>query len=361
MELNVSLSTAPRLPAPHLPLQDQRRSLPRLTPGQIAMIAGVVLAAYALGYVVMLIFFAILLGAALRGATNWVMTHTPLSAGLALTVVLVVLCAVLGGLAYWTGPNLFHQLNDVATRLVSETESLRKRLQDSGYMQGGDDQLQSLAERAVSPAAKIFTFSLTTLTELFVAIITAIYFAAAPSTYVGGIVRLAPIDRRPRLRAVLNEVGHALRMWVLGQLISMLAVGVLASVGLWLVGVPAPFAIGVISGLLTFVPYVGTIVAGAIAVLIALSAGPVTAAWALGVYVVCHLFEGYVIAPIVQRRILELPPALSVLSMTILGTLFSIPGIILGTPIAAALLVLVQSLYVGDVLGDHEVDPTALH
>ena len=102
----------------------------------------------------------------------------------------------------------------------------------------------------------------------------------------------------------------------------------------------------------------GTVLSGAIAVLIALSAGWSMAAWALGVYVVCHLFEGYVIAPIVQRRILELPPALSVLSMTVLGTLFSVPGIILGTPFAAAMLVLVQSLYVGDVLGDHAVDPT---
>ncbi len=72
----------------------------------------------------------------------------------------------------------------------------------------------------------------------------------------------------------------------------------------------------------------------------------------------CHLVEGYVVAPLVQRRILDLPPALTLLSMTVLGSLFGLPGIILGTPLAAVVLILVQSLYVGDVLGDHEVDPT---
>jgi predicted PurR-regulated permease PerM len=349
--MSMSLSTAPRIAAPR----------ERLTSGQITLIAGLILAAvaaaWALGHVLMLIFFAILLGAALRGATDWVTARTRLPDTVALAAVIVAFAAALAAMAFWVGPNLFGQLNDLVARLQAEAQSLRKHLQDAGVIQGGA-QLQGLAERAVSPAAQIFTLSLATLTELFVAVITAIYFAASPSIYVGGVVRLVPMQHRARLRQVFRAVAHALRMWVLGQLISMIAVGVLASAGLWLVGVPAPFAIGLISGLLTFVPYVGTILSGAIAVLIALSAGLATAAWALGVYIVCHLFEGYVIAPVVQRRILELPPALSVLSMTVLGTLFSLPGVILGTPAAAAVLVLVQSLYVGDVLGDHEGDPT---
>ena len=337
---------------------EPRRGVSRLTVGQIALIVGLLVIAWALGSVLMLLFFSILLGAALRGATDWVAARTRLPDMVALTLVVLGVVIFVAGLSYWVGPAMFGQLNDLARRLVGEVEQLRTHLQRIGLMQGGGDQLQGLAERAVSPAAQIFTFSLTTLTELFVAVITAIYFAAAPTLYVGGVVRLVPVRYRARLGEVFGAVAHTLRMWVLGQLISMVAVGVLASAGLWLVGVPAPFAIGLISGLLTFVPYVGTILSGAIAVLIALSAGWATAAWALGVYVVCHLFEGYVIAPIVQRRILEMPPALSVISMTVLGTLFSLPGIILGTPFAASVLVLVQALYVGDVLGDHEVDPT---
>ena len=348
----MSLSTTPRLPEP-----DGPRGVSRLTPGQIALIVGLIVAIWALGHVVMLVFFAILLGAALRGASDWVAKRTRLPDAVALGLVVLGIGLSLAAMFYFAGPNMFAQLNDVAGRLIGEVERSRTHLQRMGLMQG-NQQLQGLAERAVSPAAQIFTFSLTTLTELFVAVITAIYFAASPSIYVGGVVRLIPLRRRVRVREVLQAVAHTLRMWVLGQLVSMVAVGVLASAGLWLAGVPAPFAIGLIAGLFTFVPYVGTILAGLVAVLIALSAGLVTAAWALGVFVVCHLFEGYVIAPVVQRRILEMPPALGVLSMTVLGTLFSLPGIILGTPFAAAVLVLVQSLYVGDVLGDHEVDPT---
>ncbi len=349
------------LPSETLPsLQARRRPRLRATLGTIAIIALALLACWALSGVLLLIFFSILLAASLRGATDWIAGHTRLPHGIALALVLLVVFGLLGAMFHWTGPAVFAQLNDLTRRLVAEGRQLGERFQGNPML-GETPDLQSIAGRVVAPVARILSFSVTTVTELAVALVTAIYFAASPGIYIDGLIKLVPIPDRPRLREVLEAIGHTLRMWVLGQLIDMLAIGVIATIGLWLVGVPVPLALGLISGLFTFVPYIGTLVSGAIAVLIALSAGPAVAVWALGVFVVCHLVEGYILAPMIQRRVLELPAALTVLSMTVLGSLFGLLGIILGTPLAAAALVMVQALYVGDVLGDHSSDPTRKH
>ena len=179
---------------------------------------------------------------------------------------------------------------------------------------------------------------------------TAIHLAAAPELYVGGALHLVPFPMRPRVREVLARTGQVLRLWVLGQLVDMLAVGVLAGIGLWVLGVPVPFALGVLSALLTFIPYFGAVLAAVPATLLALTVSWPTALWALGVYTVCHRVEGYLIAPSVQRRMVELPPALMLASMTVAGALFGLLGVAVGAPLAAAGMTAVRTLYVEDVL-----------
>ena len=86
-----------------------------------------------------------------------------------------------------------------------------------------------------------------------------------------------------------------------------------------------------------------------------LTGGPLTAAYALGVLLMCHLAEGYVVAPLVQRRFVHLPPALTMMSLMLFALLFGPLGAVLATPLAALLLVFVQQGYVADVLGDAEM------
>ncbi len=328
-------------------------ALPHLTFGRIAVVAAAALLLWTLSDIVLLVFFAALLAAALRGAANWIAAHTPLPVGVALTLVVLVVMLALGMLAYWTGPALFGQSQDLIHRLIGQFWDLRQRLEGTPLAPGGVG-LQTLAEHAAAPATTVLTISLRTVADLVVLFVTTIYFAAAPDVYVDGVLRLVPIPHRARVREVMGEIAHTLRMWLLGQLVDMLAVGLLAAIGLWLVGVPAPFALGALSGVFTFVPYLGTVVSGAVAVLIAFSVSLKTALWALAVFTLCHIVEGYVISPLIQRRMVELPPALTVLAMTVLGALFGLLGVMLGTPIAAAGLVSVRMLYVTDVLGDPE-------
>jgi predicted PurR-regulated permease PerM len=179
-----------------------------------------------------------------------------------------------------------------------------------------------------------------------------IYFAANPTLYLKGLVSLVPKARRARTHDVLNKVGHVLRWWFLGQLIDMAVVGVLTVVGLALIGMPMALALGVLAGILTFVPYFGAILAAIPALAIALGQSLHMTILTAVVFAICHVVEGYVVSPLVQDRMVRLPPALLILSMTFIGSLFGPMGVVLATPMAAAGLVLVSELYVVDVLED---------
>ena len=128
-------------------------------------------------------------------------------------------------------------------------------------------------------------------------------------------------------------------------------VGVTSTIGLWLLGVTSALALGMLAGLLTFVPYLGPLIAAVVAILVGLADGTATAVWVALLYLGIQLTEG-MLEPLVQQRAVYLPPVLLLVSQLALGVLVGFVGIVLATPLAAALMVMVQMLYVEDVLQD---------
>jgi predicted PurR-regulated permease PerM len=179
----------------------------------------------------------------------------------------------------------------------------------------------------------------------------AVLFAAQPNLYVRGTLRLVPKHKRDRLAEVMHRVGQTLRRWMLGQLGLMLFVGVTSTLGLWLLDVQAALALGLLAGLLTFIPFLGPVIAAVVAVLVSLSDGPLTAAWVALLYIGIQTMEG-LLEPLVQQKTVYLPPVLLLMSQLALGVLVGLVGVVLATPLAAALMVMVQMLYVEDVLQD---------
>lgn len=272
---------------------------------------------------------------------------------LALVTVLVVV--LLAGFLHYIGPRLMAQSQDLWTRLRQTLEQLRQAYGDTAWGNALFNDIsppKEVQSHIVSYAGTVASVTLGGALTGFILIVTALYFAISPELYVNGLVRLFPHRHRPLARSVLQEIGLTLRRWSLGQLIDMAVVAVLTGVGLSILGVPLALALAVIAGLFTFVPYFGAIAAAVPAVLLAFTISWQTSLWVVVIFVVCHTVEGYVIAPIVQRNTAHLPPALTILSMTILGAIFGPLGVILGAPVCAALLVLVKEAYVGAVLGD---------
>jgi predicted PurR-regulated permease PerM len=137
----------------------------------------------------------------------------------------------------------------------------------------------------------------------------------------------------------------------------MMVVALLTGLALFLLNIPLALSLACIAGLFTFVPYFGALAAAVPAVIVALTVSWQSALWVVLVFLVCHGVEGYVVAPFVQRRTVRLPPALTILSMAVLGTMFGPLGVILGTPLAAVLMVIVQEIYVAGILGDSAAEP----
>jgi len=324
------------------------------TVGAFAAIAAV----WALSDVVLVLFLAVLLACVLRGSAEYLAARTGVRDGFALAAVVLVVALATTGIGWWMVPKLAHEGYELVGRLSQEWQLLRPQVEPlivPGNGNGPLPALGALQGRLAAPIETVFGSSLGMMTGCVVVVVTAVYLAASPELHVGGVLHLVPFPMRPRVREVLARTGQVLRLWVLGQLVDMLAVGVLAGIGLWVLGVPVPFALGVLSALLTFIPYVGAVLAAVPATLLALMVSWPTALWALGVYTLCHCVEGYLIAPNVQRRMVELPPALMLMSMTVAGALFGLLGVAVGAPLAAVGMTAVRMLYVEDVLHDDTV------
>lgn len=345
--------------APEAP-QAQRRLARRVTiVNGIAVLfilglAAVVLAADALLLVFACILFAILL----YKLSEIIHLRFHLNRKVALTIVVLLLSAIIG-LGGWA---MAPQISEQSTQLAEEVPAAIERLQ-------GEVEQHPLIKRVVAElpppqdivkqmgsivpnAGLFFSGLLGALGNIAIIVFVGIYFAATPGLYTSGIIRLIPQGKRGRAREVQQELGHTLASWLLGKSVSMLIVGITTTIGLTLLGVPLALILGIIAGLLDFIPYLGPIMAGIPAVLLALSISPDLALYTVLLFLAIQMIEGYVLQPMIEAKAVDLPPALVIVMQLIFGTLFGFAGVALATPLAAGLSVLVKMLYIEDILGD---------
>ncbi|MDB5810616.1 MAG: hypothetical protein JWN94_2738 [Betaproteobacteria bacterium] len=333
-------------------LEIARRYLPVIA--LFAAVSVVVLLAWYVIDVFFLAFAGILLAITLRAPATWLATRTRLSEGWALAVVIAAILVALGITGWFFGHSLAGQFATLARRVPEAVEKLRGYMAQFDWLispDAGREWLKnagSMVGRGLTVVAATFGVAANFVIVLFC----GIFFAIQPALYLHGFLRLVPPARRQRLNEVIDASGHLLRRWVLGQLLLMLIIFVMTFVGLWLLGVPLPFALALIAGLLEFIPYLGPILSAVPAVLVALSDSPALAGYVILLYVGLQSVEGYVLQPLIQQRAVDLPPATVLLSQVILGILVGAVGIMLATPVAATMMVAIQMLYIEDVLGE---------
>jgi predicted PurR-regulated permease PerM len=186
------------------------------------------------------------------------------------------------------------------------------------------------------------------LTILFI----GIFGALDPDRYKAGMVRLFPLPMRDRADEVLREIGQTLRWWLIGRAIGMTLIGVSTMAVLALLGMPYAVLLGVLAGVLEFVPYLGPIIAGVPIVVLSLLDSPQTALYVVGAYAVVQTIESYLLEPLIMQRTVLVPPAFTLFMQVLMGALFGIVGIVMATPFAAVLHVLMRTVYREDVLGE---------
>ncbi len=214
--------------------------------------------------------------------------------------------------------------------------------------------VKSATGRALSAFKSVFYTSLGLIVNVGMIFFIGVFVAADPQLYRDGTIKLFPIDKRSRVCDVMNMMGDAMFSWLIGRFFTMLITGVGTAVALWGLGVPMPFTIGIVTGLLTFIPNIGGLLALILAMLMALTQGPMTVAWVVIAYGALQLVESNVITPLVQQHQTAIPPALLIGFQVVLGALTGFIGLMVATPMLAAAKVLVQEAWIKDTLGDQK-------
>ena len=239
--------------------------------------------------------------------------------------------------------------------LLEEALTLANRLQSFfglGTQIGLDPESLSSVGRefltgsTVSTAAGVGLTAATVVSLAVVVFISTIYLVIRPEPWVNGFVSLFPAEWRQRTREVLQILYQTVQRWFLGQLAAMTFIAVFWAISLSLIGVPFALLLGIFSGLISFIPYLGALISVVLPVLLALISDPFSAVWVILAFIIIQQIEGNLLQPIVMSRAVDLHPALVIFAILVMGTLFGLIGVFLAVPLVAVLQVLVRELWV---------------
>ncbi len=280
---------------------------------------------------------AIVIAAMLDGGTRLLGRVLPIGRGWRLLLVILLVTAFLLWTFYLTGSELIAQASQLPSLIQVQVDRASAWLEGHGVNLGIAD-LRSAAEQLMGSIGRVTAAvgsAIGVFSSLVLMLVLAIFFAAEPGVYARGSAWLLPIHKREAALSLLDKMGSALRRLMAGRLVGMAVEGV----GTWLLllvgGVPMAALLGVLTGILAFLPNIGAIISGALIILVGFSAGTEIGIYAVVVYLAVQMIDGYLIVPMVARRAVDLPPALVLAAQILFGTLFGILGLFLADSVLA--------------------------
>jgi predicted PurR-regulated permease PerM len=193
---------------------------------------------------------------------------------------------------------------------------------------------------------RFFSSSFGVLSDLYIILLLAIFFISAPSIYKEGMVKLLPDKAKEKGAKIILRINTLLKGWLKVQLIGMLFIGIATAIALMIIGIPMILTLAFIAAIFNFIPNFGMLLALIPAVLIGLTHGLGTAVIIACVYTFIQFLQNAIQQPLVQTKMINIPPALSITSQIALGLLVGFWGILLATPVLIILIVLVEELYI---------------
>lgn len=335
-------------------------------------------------------FFGILFGMLLSRATGW-LERLHVRRGVGAPLIVLAFIGVLVGVGFLAAPTLREQSAEVRKRLPRVIEQIERQLGidakelgreiangvgldnearepgSAGVAQGADAQQPrrqpettteeggagGLQEMVTSNLGRIrgILFPVASATvdvvaALLIVIFLAMFVAIRPEHYRRGLLRLFPERSRGETEETLEEVGSTLRQWIIARLIAMVAVGSIVGISLAVMGVPGALVLGVLAGLLEFIPFFGPVAAALPAIGIAMLDSPQKALWVLILFLIVQQLEGNVITPLLLQSRVDIPPALTIITVPALMIVFGLVGALIAEPLLAIGLVLTRRLWV---------------
>ncbi|MFD2190517.1 AI-2E family transporter [Pistricoccus aurantiacus] len=312
--------------------------------------------------VLLMVFAGLLVTLFFSIPTNYLHQHSPLSRGLSLLVVMLVFLALLVGffLNFALGmnqeferllnilPDSWSSLEDAIRQYPLGSRIIDRFEQFSNQFSMPSDEIRSLSSRLTT----VFSSALGAFLNVFAVVLIGLFVLIEPDSYKKGVIVLVTPARRDEARGFLDLVYHKLTWWLVGRLISMSVIGLLFGLGLWGLGVPMALSLGILAGLLSFIPYLGPVLAAIPALLVAFTQGPTTMLYVGLLYLAIQFLESNIVTPLVQRKAVSIPPALLLVVQLWLGIYTGILGLLLAEPLIVMSMLIVQRFYVKGWLED---------
>lgn len=274
----------------------------------------------------------------------------------AIAILAIFVLAILGG--WFMGREAVKEFSEMVKKLPKVEQTIKDELNKHEWgksllhLSSKTSKFWSLSGGLLNDLTGFFSETIGIAVTIAIILITGIYMSLNPDLYLRGAVKLFPINRRDRAKDTLNSIGRALRLWLVGRVITMLGVGLLTGIGFFIAGMPNTLSLAILAGLLSFVPFLGPIAAAVPAVLIAVFHNIMLLVPVGIIFVIVHMFEGYLVTPLIQQRTVDLPPVILITAQVTIGMLLGIPGIIIATPLTIVTIVVIQKVYIEDFLGD---------
>jgi len=308
--------------------------------------------------VIIMLYMGILFSVFLSGLAYLIKKKINISyrTAVTLTILTLFILAMLGG--WLMGREAVTDFSEMIKKLPKVEQTIKDELSKHKWgnallhLSSKTKKFWSMSGGLLNNLTGLFSETIGIAVTIAIILITGIYMSLNPNLYLRGFIKLFPPERRKITKDTLNATGNALRLWLIGRLITMVGIGLLTGVGFFIAGMPNALSLSLLAGLLSFVPFLGPIAAIVPAVLVAVFHNIMLLVPVGIIFAIAHIFEGYLITPLIQQRTVDLPPVVLIVAQITIGMLLGIPGIIIATPLTLTIIVFIQKVYIGDFLGD---------
>jgi putative permease len=290
-----------------------------------------------LAQALLVVFAGMVFAAMIDGGARLLERVLPIGRGWRVGIVLVLTAIFLLWTAYFAGSQIAAQAAALPATIESQSLRALSWLEGHGFAVRPRD-MQGLAQQAIGGVGQIGSAVggiIGAVTTIFLVIVLGIYFALEPRLYRRGLAWMMPAHSRDYFEGTAQLMGSSLRRLMAGRLLGMLVEGIATWLLLLVYGVPMAALLGLLTGLLAFLPNIGAPISGLLMILVGFSGGADMGIYCIIVYVVLHTVDGYLIVPTVARKTVDLAPALVLAAQLVMGILFGILGLVLADPLVA--------------------------
>ena len=322
----------------------------------VALLVVVILIARVAFNVLLMILAGSLIAVYFHGLGDMIERRTKLNRRLSMVISVVGSFVILGVLLWFMGTKIQDQIALLTESLPHTIESAKIKLSQSST---GNKILDYLSEDSnskwMATAQRFFSTSFGVMGNLYVILLLSIFFTANPNIYKDGMLKLIPQENKRLAKTCIDRTSVVLKGWLKGTMLSMVLITILIALGLSIMGIPGALVLAMLTGMLKLIPNFGSMAAMVPGVLLALTVSTNTAVIVALIYIVSQTIVSNIVTPLIQKRMINLPPALTIISQVIMGTLSGALGIILAVPLLAIIIILVDELYVKKIAANAHI------